>query len=177
MFEWFISFRYLRARHKQKFISLISLISVAGITMGVMALIVVLAVYSGFTNGLRDQILGINDGFHLLGAATAFTRRAWVVHRTAMQDSARLLLLDPQDDPARVVAQLVLRHPLPVSQYASLSRDKMLINLGFDVVPAFERFDAFALLRDVSSVTAVVPLTAGGLEAPAPGLEPEPASI
>ncbi len=60
MFEWFISFRYLRARHKQKFISLISLISVAGITMGVMALIVVLAVYSGFTNGLRDQILGIN---------------------------------------------------------------------------------------------------------------------
>ncbi|MEN8200169.1 MAG: lipoprotein-releasing system transmembrane subunit LolC, partial [Thermodesulfobacteriota bacterium] len=61
MFEWFISLRYLRARHKQKFISLISFISVAGITMGVMALIVVLAVYSGFTNGLRDQILGINS--------------------------------------------------------------------------------------------------------------------
>ncbi len=61
MFEWFISFRYLRARHKQKFISLISLISVAGITVGVMALIVVLAVYSGFTGGLRDQILGINS--------------------------------------------------------------------------------------------------------------------
>ena len=61
MFEWFVSSRYLRARHKQKFISLISLISVAGITMGVMALIVVLAVYSGFTTGLRDQILGINS--------------------------------------------------------------------------------------------------------------------
>lgn len=61
MFEWFISLRYLRAQHKQKFISLISFISVAGITMGVMALIVVLAVYSGFTNGLRDQILGINS--------------------------------------------------------------------------------------------------------------------
>ncbi len=61
MFEWFISFRYLRARHKQKFISLISLISVAGIAMGVMALIVVLSVYSGFTNGLRDQILGVNS--------------------------------------------------------------------------------------------------------------------
>jgi lipoprotein-releasing system permease protein len=61
VFEWFISFRYLRAQHKQKFISLISLISVAGIVMGVMALIVVLAVYSGFTNGLRDQILGINS--------------------------------------------------------------------------------------------------------------------
>ncbi len=61
MYEWFISFRYLRAKHKQRFISLISLISVAGITVGVMALIVVLAVYSGFTDGLRDQILGINS--------------------------------------------------------------------------------------------------------------------
>lgn len=61
MYEWFISFRYLRAQHKQRFISLISLISVAGITVGVMALIVVLAVYSGFTDGLRDQILGINS--------------------------------------------------------------------------------------------------------------------
>lgn len=61
MYEWFISFRYLRAKHKQRFISLISFISVAGITVGCMALIVVLAVYSGFTDGLRDQILGINS--------------------------------------------------------------------------------------------------------------------
>jgi len=60
MYEWFISLRYLRAKHKQGFISLISLISVAGITVGVIALIVVLAVYSGFTDGLRNQILGVN---------------------------------------------------------------------------------------------------------------------
>lgn len=61
MWEWFISLRYLRAKHKQGFISLISFISVAGITVGVIALIIVLAVYSGFTEGLRDQILGINS--------------------------------------------------------------------------------------------------------------------
>lgn len=61
MFEWFIALRYLRAKHKHGFISLISLISVAGITVGVIALIVVLAVYSGFTDGLRDQILGVNS--------------------------------------------------------------------------------------------------------------------
>lgn len=61
MFEWFIGLRYLKAKHKHGFISLISLISVAGITVGVIALIVVLAVYSGFTNGLRDQILGVNS--------------------------------------------------------------------------------------------------------------------
>ncbi|MBU1567507.1 MAG: lipoprotein-releasing ABC transporter permease subunit [Proteobacteria bacterium] len=61
IFEWFIGLRYLRAKHRHGFISLISLISVAGITVGVIALIVVLAVYSGFTDGLRDQILGVNS--------------------------------------------------------------------------------------------------------------------
>ncbi len=61
MFEWFIGLRYLRAKHRHGFISLISLISVAGITVGVIALIVVLAVYSGFTDGLRDQIVGVNS--------------------------------------------------------------------------------------------------------------------
>ena len=61
MFEWFISFRYLRAKHRHGFISLISLISVVGITLGVIALIVVLAVYSGFTDEFRDQILGVNS--------------------------------------------------------------------------------------------------------------------
>lgn len=61
MFEWFVSLRYLKAKHRHGFISLISLISVAGITVGVIALIVVLSVYSGFTDGLRDQILGVNS--------------------------------------------------------------------------------------------------------------------
>ncbi len=59
-FEWFVSRRYLRAKRKQKFVSLISLISVVGVAVGVLALIVVLAVYTGFTEGLRDQIIGIN---------------------------------------------------------------------------------------------------------------------
>ncbi len=59
-FEWFVSRRYLRAKRKQKFISLIALISVLGVAVGVLALIVVLSVYTGFTEGLRDQIIGIN---------------------------------------------------------------------------------------------------------------------
>ena len=59
-FEWFISLRYLRAKRKQKFISLISIISVLGVAVGVLALVVVLSVYTGFTEGLRDQIIGVN---------------------------------------------------------------------------------------------------------------------
>ncbi len=57
-FEWFVSFRYLRAKRKQTFISVISFISVAGVTLGVAALILVLAVMTGFTDGVRQQILG-----------------------------------------------------------------------------------------------------------------------
>ena len=60
-YEWFISRRYLKAKRRQGFISLISLISVTGVAVGVMALIVVLAVMTGFTEGLRDKILGINS--------------------------------------------------------------------------------------------------------------------
>jgi len=57
-YEWFISFRYLRAKRKQTFISVISFISVTGVTLGVAALILVLAVMTGFTDGVRQQILG-----------------------------------------------------------------------------------------------------------------------
>jgi len=60
-YEWFISLRYLKAKRRQGFISLISLISVAGVSVGVMALIVVLAVMTGFTDSLREKILGINS--------------------------------------------------------------------------------------------------------------------
>jgi len=59
-FEWFVSLRYLRAKRKQKFISLITLISILGVAVGVLALIVVLSVFTGFTEGLRDQIIGVN---------------------------------------------------------------------------------------------------------------------
>ncbi|MFO7577905.1 MAG: lipoprotein-releasing ABC transporter permease subunit [Pelovirga sp.] len=57
-YEWFVSLRYLRAKRKQTFISVISFISIAGVTLGVAALILVQAVMTGFTEGVRQQILG-----------------------------------------------------------------------------------------------------------------------
>jgi lipoprotein-releasing system permease protein len=57
-YELFISLRYLKAKRKQAFISLISFISVGGVALGVTALIVVLAVMTGFKNDIRDKILG-----------------------------------------------------------------------------------------------------------------------
>jgi lipoprotein-releasing system permease protein len=57
-YELFVGLRYLRAKRKQTFISVISFISIAGVTLGVAALIVVLAVMTGFHDGVRKQILG-----------------------------------------------------------------------------------------------------------------------
>jgi lipoprotein-releasing system permease protein len=54
----FISWRYLLTKRKEKFISLISVISVLGIAIGVMALIVVIGVMTGFDRDLRDKIVG-----------------------------------------------------------------------------------------------------------------------
>jgi len=57
-YEWFIGLRYLKAKRKQTFISIITIISIAGVTLGVMALIVVLSVMSGFESTLKEKILG-----------------------------------------------------------------------------------------------------------------------
>lgn len=60
-FELFVSLRHLKAKRAQKFISLNTWISIGGVALGVMALIVVIAVMSGFGKDLRDKILGTNS--------------------------------------------------------------------------------------------------------------------
>jgi lipoprotein-releasing system permease protein len=86
-FELFIGLRYLRAKGGRGFLSLLTLIATAGMAIGVMALIVVLAVMSGFGDELRSKILG----------ATA--------HVLVMDVTGRGV-----EDPDRVLA-VVRRHP------------------------------------------------------------------
>jgi lipoprotein-releasing system permease protein len=63
-FEWMLSLRYLRARRKEGFISVIAGFSFLGIMLGVATLIIVMAVMNGFRKELLDTILGVNG--HLL---------------------------------------------------------------------------------------------------------------
>src|ERR1700704_578008 len=63
-FEWMLSLRYLRARRKEGFISVIAGFSFLGIMLGVATLIIVMAVMNGFRTELLDKILGLNG--HLL---------------------------------------------------------------------------------------------------------------
>src|SRR5258708_37292622 len=63
-FEWMLSLRYLGARRKEGFISVIAGFSFLGIMLGVWTLIIVMAVMNGFRTELLDKILGLNG--HLL---------------------------------------------------------------------------------------------------------------
>ena len=56
-YEWFIASRYLKSRRKQAFISIISVISVGGVTLGIAAVIIVVSALEGFSNGLKEKFL------------------------------------------------------------------------------------------------------------------------
>ncbi len=71
-FELFIGGRYLRARPKHAFISLITILSIAGVIVGVMALIVVIAVMTGAESDFRSRILGVEPHVILMRHGGAF---------------------------------------------------------------------------------------------------------
>ncbi len=66
LLEVFVAVRYLRAKKKQGMLSLVSAISIMGVALGVMALIIVLAVMSGFESDLKAKILGTNSHIVIL---------------------------------------------------------------------------------------------------------------
>jgi lipoprotein-releasing system permease protein len=60
MFEFFVAKRYLKSKHKINFISIISILSTLGITIGVAALIIVLSVFNGFGNIVKDILINFD---------------------------------------------------------------------------------------------------------------------
>ena len=64
-FELHVALRYLFAKRKQAFISVISFISTLGVTVGVMALVIALALMTGLQQELRDRIVGSNPHIYV----------------------------------------------------------------------------------------------------------------
>ena len=120
-FELHVALRYLLAKRKQAFISVISLISTLGVTVGVMAVIIALAVMTGLQQELRDRILGSQPHIyvsktggiadyraeadrarqipHVVGAAPALLGRALITASTK-QEFITVKGIDPQLEPA-----------------------------------------------------------------------------
>ena len=66
--EFFVALRYLKAKRKQAVISVITLISVIGVTAGVCALVIALAINNGFREELENRLLGATANINLLRA-------------------------------------------------------------------------------------------------------------
>src|SRR5512137_1469648 len=80
-FEWLLSLRYLRARRKEGFISVIAGFSFAGIMLGVATLIIVMSVMNGFRAELLNKIVGINGHIFIAAVDKPLTDYAEVSDR------------------------------------------------------------------------------------------------
>ena len=90
-FEWMLSLRYLRARRKEGFISVIAGFSFLGIMLGVATLIIVMAVMNGFRKELLDKILGLNGHLLIQPLETPLTDWKEVAERVAKVDGVMLV--------------------------------------------------------------------------------------
>jgi lipoprotein-releasing system permease protein len=97
-FELLIGLRYLRSKGGRGFLSLLTVIAMAGMAIGVMALIVVLAVMSGFEDELRSKILGTTS--HIL---------VMDISGRGIEDPARALQVIRADPDVRSAAPFVLQ--------------------------------------------------------------------
>ncbi len=71
-FEFYVAQRYLRAKRRDRFFSIVTVISVAGVGAGVLALIIAMAISNGFEASLRDHLIGASSHINLLEETPEF---------------------------------------------------------------------------------------------------------
>src|SRR5687767_14381722 len=86
-FELVLALRYLRP--KRTFVSVITLISVLGVTLGVAVLIIVISVMSGFDRELREKILGFNSHLKIFRAGAELTDYSDLVKKVEKEPEVR----------------------------------------------------------------------------------------
>jgi len=137
-FEFFIGGRYLKTKQKQTFIFLITLLSIAGVTVGVMALIVVIAVMAGFESDIKSRILGVEAHVVLkykgvfseyekaikeikkigdIESAIPFINNQVMLRSDSRTSGAMLKGIDPGNSggmPSKIPIQLLITEDMPV---------------------------------------------------------------
>lgn len=102
--EAFVGLRYTRAKRRNHFISFITLISMLGIALGVMALIVVISVMNGFENELRGRILGMVS--HVTVSTIRGPMQDWETLREATMEHAEVTGSAPYTEAEAMLANL-----------------------------------------------------------------------
>ena len=86
-FEWMVALRYLRARRREGFISVIAGFALLGIALGVATLIIVMAVMNGFRTELTSRVLGLSGHLGVYGFGVPLTGYEGIIDRImALED-------------------------------------------------------------------------------------------
>ena len=130
MYELFLGLRYLKAKRKQRFISVITIISVLGVMVGVMALVVVLSVMNGFRSDLMSKILGVNSHVLVLNLSGTFNGYQQVAEKVKKMDGVvaitPFIYTQVMLNNSGRVSGAVLRGVDPESAAQVVSFDKMI---------------------------------------------------
>ena len=102
-FELWIASRYIRLKNKNNFISFISLTSIIGITLGVMALIIVLSVMNGFQSELKNKILSVASDIEVTGSN--YLLRDWKNNNELIQKQNNVSSVAPFTHNQSMIAQ------------------------------------------------------------------------
>jgi lipoprotein-releasing system permease protein len=167
-YESWISFRYLMAK-KDRFLSIINFVAVAGIAIGVMALIIVIGVMTGFDRDLRDKIIGSNahilveretglknypQMIEKLKPIAGITAMAPYIHGNVFLESNQraMSLILRGIDPAREASVTKIDQYLASGKIENLKTDEVVIGSQLANYYGFRTGDEITLIAPASGV-------------------------
>ncbi len=166
-FELFVGLRYLKAKRKQTFISVITFISTGGIAVGVAALLIVISVMSGFQEDIRQKILGMTAHIQLFPFDRGLERGEAVadaveqvpgVVAAAPFVSNQVMLTTPAAATGAVVFGVEPERAARVTNLAAIMREGQLSALGSgDIILGAELAANLGVVLG-SRVTVISPL-------------------
>ena len=143
-FEWLLAGRYLRARRKEGFISVIAGFSFLGIMLGVATLIIVMAVMNGFRKDLFAKILGLNGHVIVHKIAEPFTDYDDIIARIKGQPGVRGVL-------PLVEGQVLVSSP--ISSAGALVRG--ISEAGMRALPLVDKGIQFGSIHEFDKQTGI----------------------
>ncbi len=158
-YRLFIALRYLRTKKKQKGISVNALISIGGVAVGVMALLVVLSVMSGFHEDLQKKILGVNAHVVVLNYRGAMPEYRTVIDRVKddrdIRASAPFVMGQVMVSSGKKAQGVFLRGIEPASELEATDIGTFMKEGGLDGLVSKDGLPGIVVGRELSSSIGV----------------------
>ena len=161
-FEFFIAGKYLKAKRKEGFISLITLLSVAGVAVGVMALVIVIAVMSGAETDFRKRILGLEPHILIMNYAGKFDGYNEIIANLTQKEQivavSPILFAQAMIRSTHSFSGIMIRGIDPGNSFSLIKgfgQEQLKKLLGKD--PSNDNFPGIILGKDLANSIGVIP--------------------